>query len=86
MKLSPRVLMCSWIWEVLVLDFFAEVLNVWETVGSRTVGCGIETTGVKSLDDASAAGHSSSSSFIATSDLSVRLLRISSSDERWSEV
>ena len=81
MKLSPRVLMCSWIWEVLVLGFFAEVLNVWETVDSRTVGCGIETSGVKSLDDAS----SSASSSTATFDSSVALLWDSSSGEKLCE-
>ena len=68
-------------WEVLVLGFFAEILNVWETVGSRTGGCGMETSGVEALDDAS----SSASSSIATSDLSVTLLCISSSDEKLSE-
>ena len=79
MKLSPRVLICSWIWEVLVLGFFADTLEVWENVGSKTGGCGIEISGVKSLDDASSSASSSSS---ATSDRSVTLLCISSCDER----
>ena len=65
----------------MVLGFFADVLNVWDTVGSRTEGCGKGTSGVESPDDAS----SSASSSIATSDLFVRLLCVSSSDERVSE-
>ena len=70
-------------WEVLVLGFFADVLNVWETVGPRTGGCGMETCGVEAPDDASSSASSSSS--IAASDLSVTLLFISSSDKRLSE-
>ena len=68
-------------WEVLVRGFLADVLNVWETVGSRIGGCGIWTSGVEALDDASP----SASSSIVASDLSVTLLCISSSDERLSE-
>lgn len=74
------MLICSWIWDVFVLGFFEDALDVWEMVGFRTRGRGIETSGVKSLDDASSSAPSS----IATSDCSVKALCDSSSDEELS--
>lgn len=49
-KLSPRVVMYSWICEVLTLCLFEGLLDVWETLDPGLGVRSIETSGVESPD------------------------------------
>lgn len=53
MKLSPRVLMYLWTWDVLGLSLFEGIFDAWKTQGSGPGVCSIEVFGAVCLNDAS---------------------------------